>query len=95
MVAADKHRRPTAAGVILLEPGATSRDVHLQREFTITALSENFTAKQAGQEPPYRMLGTVTAPDDRDNGNTDHWGLVLTDWLMGLPGFGQTCPCGL
>ncbi|AVH61721.1 MULTISPECIES: hypothetical protein [Streptomyces] len=78
LVVADEDRRPTAAGVILLEPGETSREVYLQREFTIKELSENFTAKQAGQELPHKVLGTVTAEDDRDNGSTDRWELVLT-----------------
>lgn len=78
LVVADEDRRPTAAGVILLEPGGTSRDVYLQREFTIKELSENFTAEQAGQELPHKVLGTVTALDDRDNGSTDRWDLVLT-----------------
>lgn len=78
LVVADEDRRPTAAGVILLEPGETSRDVYLQREFTIKELSENFTAKRAGQELPHNVLGTVTVEDDRDNGSTDRWGLVLT-----------------
>ncbi|MGW2050829.1 hypothetical protein ACWCPF_37500 [Streptomyces sp. NPDC001858] len=78
LVVADEDRRPTAAGVILLEPGETSRKVYLQREFTIKELSENFTAKQAGQELPHKVLGTVTAEDDRDNGSTDRWELMLT-----------------
>ncbi|QDN64325.1 hypothetical protein [Streptomyces sp. S1D4-14] len=69
LVVADEDRRPAAAGVIVLEPGETSRDVYLQREFTIKELSENFHAKQAGQELPYKVLGTVTAEDDRDNGS--------------------------
>lgn len=68
-----QDRRPAAAGVIVLEPGETSPDVYLQREFTIKELSENFTAKQAGQELPHKVLGTVTAEDDRDNGSTDRW----------------------
>ncbi|MEU2556841.1 hypothetical protein ACF1GY_35925 [Streptomyces sp. NPDC014684] len=78
LIVADEDRRPTAAGVIVLEPGETSRDVYLQREFTIKELSENFHAKQAGQELPYKVLGTVTVEDDRDNGSTDRWELVLT-----------------
>ena len=78
LVVADEDRRPTAAGVIVLEPGETSRDVYLQREFTIKELSENFTAKQAEQELPHKVLDTVTAEDDRDNGSTDRWDLVLT-----------------
>ncbi|MCX5255078.1 hypothetical protein OOK27_13115 [Streptomyces canus] len=78
LVVADEDRRPTAAGVVLLEPGETSRDVFLQREFTIKELSENFTAKQARQELPHKVLGTVTAQDDRDNGSMDRWDLVLT-----------------
>lgn len=57
---------------------ARQADVYLQREFTIKELSENFTAKQAGQELPHKVLGTVTAQDDRDNGSTDRWDLVLT-----------------
>ncbi|MFF8973669.1 hypothetical protein [Streptomyces sp. NPDC014995] len=78
LVVADEDRRPNAAGVIVLEPRETSPDVYLQREFTIKELSENFTAKQAGQELPHKVLGTVTAEDDRDNGSTDRWDLVLT-----------------
>ncbi|MFD3504579.1 hypothetical protein [Streptomyces sp. NPDC058678] len=77
LVVAEVDRRPTAAGVIVLEPGETSPDVYLQREFTIKELSENFTAKQAGQELPHKVLGTVTAEDDRDNGSTDRLDLVL------------------
>ncbi|MFB8247320.1 hypothetical protein ACFC5X_20040 [Streptomyces sp. NPDC055952] len=78
LVVADEDRRPNAAGVIILEPHTTSREVYLQREFTIKELSENYTAKQAGQELPYTVLGTVTVEDDRDNGITDRWDLVLT-----------------
>ncbi|MGW6796633.1 hypothetical protein [Streptomyces chartreusis] len=76
LVVADENRRPAAAGVILLEPGETSQDVYLQQDFTIKELSENFTAKQAGQEPPHKVRGTVTVEDDRDNGITDRWELV-------------------
>ncbi|KQZ17915.1 hypothetical protein AB0K86_21880 [Streptomyces clavifer] len=78
LVVADDDRRPRAAGVIVLEPGETSRDVYLQREFTIKELSENYTAQQAGQELPHKVTGTVTAEDDRDNGSTDRWDLALT-----------------
>lgn len=70
--------RPTAADVILLEPGATSPDIYLQRDFTIRQLSENYLAKQAGDELPHQVRGTVTVEDDRDNGSTDRWDLTLT-----------------
>ncbi|KAB2977478.1 hypothetical protein F8R89_01175 [Streptomyces sp. SS1-1] len=80
LVVADENRRPTAAGVILIEPGETSREVYLQKDFTIKELSENFTAKQAGRELPHKVLGTVTVEDDRDNGITDRWDLVLTGY---------------
>lgn len=72
------ENRPTTAGVLLLEPGQLSPDIYLQRDFTIKELSENFTAKQAGHELPHQVRGTVTAEDDRDNGSTDRWDLVLT-----------------
>ncbi|MFJ8010622.1 hypothetical protein [Streptomyces fagopyri] len=78
LVVADADRRPAAADVILLEPGEVSRDVYLQGEFTIKELSENYTAKQVGQELPHRVVGTVTVEDDRDNGCTDRWDLALT-----------------
>ncbi|MCX4993778.1 hypothetical protein [Streptomyces sp. NBC_00568] len=78
LVVADADRRPAAAGVILLEPDEVSRDVYLQREFTIKELSENYAAKQAGQELAHRVVGTVTVEDDRDNGCTDRWDLLLT-----------------
>ncbi|GGP32395.1 hypothetical protein GCM10018980_68520 [Streptomyces capoamus] len=72
------ENRPTAAGVLLLEPGETSPDIYLQRDFTIKELSENFEARQAGLELPHQVRGTVTVEDDRDNGSTDRWDLVLT-----------------
>lgn len=78
LVVADENKRPTAAPVLLLEPGEKSPEIYLQRDFTIKELSENFTAKQAGQELPYKVLGSVTVGDDRDNGSTDRWDLVLT-----------------
>ncbi|WP_105974685.1 hypothetical protein [Streptomyces geranii] len=70
--------RPTAAGVLLLEPGESTPDVYLQREFTIKQLAENHAAKQAGQELPHQVRGSVTVEDDRDNGSTDRWDLVMT-----------------
>ncbi|MFF4732913.1 hypothetical protein ACFY3M_48345 [Streptomyces mirabilis] len=78
LVVADDDRRPRAAGVIVLEPGENSEKVYLQRDFTIGELAENFTAEQAGHELPHRVSGTVTVEDDRDNGNTDRWDLLLT-----------------
>ncbi|MFE2381096.1 hypothetical protein [Streptomyces misionensis] len=72
------ENRPTAASVLLLEPGETSPDVYLQRDFTIKELSENFEARQANRELPHQVRGTVTVEDDRDNGSTDRWDLVLT-----------------
>jgi hypothetical protein len=78
LVVSDEDMRPSAAGVLILSPGEKSPEVHLQRGFTIKELSENFTAKEAGQELPHKVLGTVTVADDRDNGSTDHWDLVLT-----------------
>ncbi|MGI5444109.1 MULTISPECIES: hypothetical protein [Streptomyces] len=78
LVVASEENRPTAAGVFLLEPGDKSPDVYLQRDFTIKQLSENFAAKQAGEELPHRVLGSVTVEDDRDNGSTDRWDLVLS-----------------
>jgi hypothetical protein len=78
LVVAGEENRPTAAGVFLLEPGEVSPDVYLQRDFTIKELSENFTARQAGHELPHQVRGSVTVEDDRDNGSTDRWDLVLT-----------------
>ncbi|WP_328503632.1 hypothetical protein OG828_36975 [Streptomyces sp. NBC_00457] len=78
LVVASEENRPTAAGVFLLEPGETSPEVYLQRDFTIKELAENFTAKQAGHELPHQVRGSVTVEDDRDNGSTDRWDLVLT-----------------
>ncbi|MFC1431444.1 hypothetical protein ACEZDB_12405 [Streptacidiphilus sp. N1-3] len=78
LVVADDNRRPTAIGVLLLEPGESSPEVYLQRDFTIKELSGNFAAREAGQELPHRVLGSVTVEDDRDNGSTDRWDLVLT-----------------
>ncbi|MFF3720535.1 hypothetical protein [Streptomyces prasinus] len=78
LVVADDDRRPSAAGVFLLEPGDRGPEVYLQRDFTIKQLSENFTAEQAGQALPHKVLGSVTVEDDRDNGSTDRWDLVLT-----------------
>ncbi|MFJ1536366.1 hypothetical protein ACIOFV_50185 [Streptomyces mirabilis] len=72
------ENKPTAAGVLLLEPGEKSPDIYLQRDFTIKELSENFAAKQAGQELPHQVRGSVTVEDDRDNGSTDRWDLTLT-----------------
>ncbi|WP_405633161.1 hypothetical protein OG933_43970 [Streptomyces sp. NBC_00016] len=78
LVVADEDWRPSPAGVIVLEPGESSPKIYLQRDFTLKELSENFTAKQAGQELPHKVLGTVTVADDRDNVSTDRWDLVLT-----------------
>lgn len=78
LVVVDDNRRPSAAGVIVLEPGETSPGVYLQRDFTIKQLSENYMAKEANQELPHKVLGTVTVADDRDNGSTDRWDLALT-----------------
>ncbi|MFI1926299.1 hypothetical protein [Streptomyces sp. NPDC020377] len=78
LVVAGEDRRSSPAGVIVLEPGESSPEIYLQRDFTIKELSENFTAKQAGQELAHKVLGTVTVADDRDNGSTDRWDLVLT-----------------
>ena len=72
------ENRPTAAGVFLLEPGETSPDIYLQRDFTIKELAENFAARQDGRELPHQVRGTLTVEDDRDNGSTDRWDLVLT-----------------
>src|SRR5262249_56615261 len=60
------------------ERGESSPEVYLQREFTIKQLAENHAAKQAGQELPHQVRGSVTVEDDRDNGSTDRWDLVLT-----------------
>ncbi|WP_330480030.1 hypothetical protein [Streptomyces sp. NBC_00724] len=78
LVVSDEERRPRAVGVMVLEPGEKSEKVYLQRDFTIKELAENFTAKQAGAELLHRVVGTVTVEDDRDNGNTDRWDLLLT-----------------
>lgn len=56
---ADKNSRPSAAGVLLLEPGEKSPEGYLQRDFTITELSENFRAKQASQELLHKVLGMM------------------------------------
>ncbi len=69
--------KPTAAGVFLLEPGEKRPDIYLQRDFTIKELSANYTAKQAGQQV-HQVRGNMTVEDDRDNGSTDRWDLVLT-----------------
>lgn len=78
LVVVSENGRPTTAGVLLLEPGDRSPEVYLQRDFTIKELSENFMARQAGHELPHRVIGSVTVEDDRDNGSTDRWDLVLT-----------------
>ncbi|MFE5030031.1 hypothetical protein ACFRAO_43800 [Streptomyces sp. NPDC056656] len=78
LVVADEDRRPSAVGVVVLEPGERSREIYLQGDFTIKELSENFRAKEGDQELPHKVLGTVTVADDRDNGSTDRWDLVLT-----------------
>ncbi|SFT21926.1 hypothetical protein [Streptomyces sp. ok210] len=78
LVVSDVERRPRAAGVIVLEPGEKSEKVYLQRDFTIRELAENSTAKEAGAELLHQVVGTVTVEDDRDNGNTDRWDLLLT-----------------
>ncbi|MEW1583403.1 hypothetical protein AB0407_35810 [Streptomyces microflavus] len=70
--------RPTAAGVLLLEPGDRTPEVFLQRDFTIKQLSENYEARQVGEALPHQVRGSVTVEDDRDNGSTDRWDLVLT-----------------
>ncbi|WP_411119897.1 hypothetical protein [Streptomyces sp. 058-1L] len=70
--------RPTAVGLLLLEPGDRTPEVFLQRDFTIKELSENYRARQAGEELPHQVRGSVTVEDDRDNGSTDRWDLVLT-----------------
>ncbi|MFD7933775.1 hypothetical protein ACFV4T_04420, partial [Streptomyces sp. NPDC059755] len=88
LVVADEDRRISPAGVILLEPGESSPEIYLHRDFTIKELSENFTAKQAGRELPHKVLNTVTVADDRDNGSTDRWDLVLT----GRGGGGRGAP---
>ncbi|MER5913611.1 hypothetical protein ABT124_24740 [Streptomyces sp. NPDC001982] len=82
MAVADGNRRPSAAGVLLLEPGEKSPEVYLQRDFTIKELSENFTAKQASQELLHKVLGMMTVEDDRDNRSTDRWDLVRTGCLV-------------
>lgn len=74
----DENKRPVAAEVMLLEPEGESPQVFLQKEFTIKELSENYLAKQAGQALAHKVLGTITVEDDRDNGSTDRWDLVLT-----------------
>ncbi|MGW8768253.1 hypothetical protein ACWGN5_37905 [Streptomyces sp. NPDC055815] len=73
-----RDNRPTAVGVLLLEPGETTPDIYLQSDFTIKQLSENYAAKQTGQELPHQVRGSVTVEDDRDNGSTDRWDLALT-----------------
>jgi hypothetical protein len=78
LVVFDENNRVAAAGVLLLGPGTQSPEIYLQRDFTIKELSENFTASEAGQELPHQVLGSVTVGDDRDNGSTDRWDLVLT-----------------
>lgn len=78
LVVFNDDNRLAAAGVLLLEPEQSSPEIHLQRDFTIKELSENFIAAQADQELPHRVLGSVTVEDDRDNGSTDRWDLVLT-----------------
>lgn len=80
LVIPDDDKRPQSAGVLLLEPGSKSPEVFLQRDFTIKELSENYEQRVAGPGVtlPHRVTGRVTAEDDRDNGSTDLWDLVLT-----------------
>ena len=78
LVVVDDNTRPSAPGVMVLEPGDRSPEVYLQRDFTIKELSENFVAREAGEELPHRVLGAVMVADDRDNGSTDRWDLSLT-----------------
>ncbi|MFD3728861.1 hypothetical protein [Streptomyces sp. NPDC058671] len=74
----DRDNRPTAADVLLLEPGETTPQIYLQRDFTIKQLSENYQARQDGLELPHQVRGSITVGDDRDNGSTDRWDLALT-----------------
>jgi hypothetical protein len=78
LVMVDDNKRPTAVGVLLLEPGESSPEIYLQRDFTIKELSENFIAREAGQRLPHCVIGSVTVEDDRDNGSTDWWDLILS-----------------
>ncbi|WP_316784484.1 hypothetical protein [Streptomyces sasae] len=54
----------------------------MQHDFTITELSENFTAKQASQELLHKVLGMMAGEDGRDNRSTDRWDLVRTGCLV-------------
>ncbi|WP_329012256.1 hypothetical protein [Streptomyces sp. NBC_00690] len=78
LVIVDDNTRPSAAGVMVIEPSDSSPEVYLQRDFTIKQLSENFLAREANEELPHKVLGTVMVADDRDNGSTDRWDLTLT-----------------
>ncbi|WP_151775769.1 hypothetical protein [Streptomyces abyssomicinicus] len=78
LVTVDEDGRPHPAGVLVLEPDETREDIYLQRDFSIKELSENFTAKEASTELPHKVVGAVTVKDDRDNGSTDRWDLLLT-----------------
>lgn len=78
LVIPDSGRRPHPAGMLIMEAGDKTAEVYLQRDFTIKELAENYAARQAGQELPHKVTGTVTVDDDRDNGSTDQWNLLLT-----------------
>ncbi|MCZ4101068.1 hypothetical protein [Streptomyces sp. H39-C1] len=78
LIKAGTDGRTYPAGKFILEPESEGVEVHLQKHFTIKELSENYFARQDDQELPHRVTGTVTVDDDRDNGSTDQWDLVLT-----------------
>ncbi|MFB7429049.1 hypothetical protein ACFC0K_37825 [Streptomyces hydrogenans] len=94
-----EDRRPAEPGVMLLEVDETTPPVYLQRSFTIKELSENYRAREAGRELPHQVRGSITVEDDRDNGSSDRWDLVLTGcpvepvpdqdglWRIALPHF--------
>ncbi|MGW1267432.1 hypothetical protein [Streptomyces sp. NPDC002491] len=75
---ADDDNRDVPAGVFLVEPGGRSPELYLQRNFTIKQLADNYAARENGRELPYRVVASVTVEDDRDNGSTDRWDLLLT-----------------
>ncbi|GAB7111101.1 hypothetical protein JCM4814A_94200 [Streptomyces phaeofaciens JCM 4814] len=78
LVVADNDNRPVRAGVFLVDPGGRSPELYLQRDFTIKQLADNHAARESGRELPHRAVASVTVEDDRDNGTTDRWDLLLT-----------------
>jgi hypothetical protein len=73
------RRQPVRPHVLWPRGQSTlSRNLFLQKDFTVKELSENYEARQEGRPLPHRVTGTVTVHERRDNGVTDTWELELT-----------------